>query len=201
MPNWCSNNVIVRHEDPDQIAKVVKGYSEGSLFAEFFPCPAELSAPSEIGENYNDRVAAQEAVNKEKYGYSGWYDWCINNWGTKWDAGNENDEDLDCADPNKVQLSFDTAWQPPVAFFEKLTEQGFNITAFYLEEGQGFVGKYTSADGDESFNFDGAEDLEDIPDDIREFWDLDTICDWRDADDDDDLEDEPELDQEEDAAG
>ena len=194
MPNWCSNNVIVRHEDPDQIAKVVQGYSQGSLFAEFFPCPAELSAPIEIGENYNDRVAAQEAVNKEKYGYTSWYDWCINNWGTKWDAGNENDEDLACVDPNKVQLSFDTAWQPPVAFFEKLTELGFDITAYYLEEGQGFVGKYTNAQGDESFNFDGAEDLEDIPDDIREFWDLDTICEWRDDEDEEEESDKDESD-------
>ena len=194
MPNWCSNNVIVRHEDPEQIAKVVQGYSQGSLFAEFFPCPAELSAPIEIGENYNDRVAAQEAVNKEKYGYTSWYDWCINNWGTKWDAGNENDEDLDCVDPNKVQLSFDTAWQPPVAFFEKLTELGFDITAYYLEEGQGFVGKYTNAQGDESFNFDGAEDLEDIPDDIREFWDLDTICEWRDDEDEEEESDKDESD-------
>jgi len=194
MPNWCSNNVIVRHEDPEQIAKVVQGYSQGSLFAEFFPCPAELSAPIEIGENYNDRVAAQEAVNKEKHGYTSWYDWCINNWGTKWDAGNENDEDLDCADPNKVQLSFDTAWQPPVAFFEKLTEQGFDITAYYLEEGQGFVGKYTNAQGDESFNFDGTEDLADIPDDIREFWDLDTICEWRDDEDEQEESDKDESD-------
>ena len=197
MPNWCNNNVIVRHADPEQVAKVVKGYSEGSLFAEFFPCPAELLAPVEIGENYNDRVAAQEAVNKEKHGYTSWYDWCINNWGTKWDAGNENDEDLDCADPNKVQLSFDTAWQPPVAFFEKLTELGFDITAFYLEEGQGFVGKYTNAEGDESFNFDGSEDLEDIPDDIRQFWDLDTICEWREQEDEDDEEDQEEPVQDE----
>ena len=199
MPNWCNNNVIVRHQDPEQIAKVVKGYSEGSLFAEFFPCPAELSATVEIGEDYNSRLAELAKANLVKFGYPSWYEWCIDNWGVKWDAGNETDEDLDCTDPNKVQLSFDTAWQPPVAFFEKLTEQGFNITAFYLEEGQGFVGKYTSADGDESFNFDGSEDLEDIPDDIREFWDLDTICEWREEEDED--EDDQELEEDEEEAG
>jgi hypothetical protein len=55
----------------------------------------------------------------------------------------------------------------------------------------GFVGKYTTDDGDESFNFDGSEDLEDIPDDIREFWDLDTICEWRaDEDDEDTIQDD-----------
>jgi hypothetical protein len=195
MPNWCNNNAIIRHADPEQIAKVVKGYAEGKLFSEFFPCPEELSAPVEIGENYNDRVAAQEAANKDKFGYSGWYDWCINNWGTKWDAGNEMDEDLDCSNENQVQLSFDTAWQPPVAFYEKMTELGFEIDAFYLEEGTGFVGKYTSTDGDESFNFDGSEDLEDIPDDIREFWDLDTICEWREEEDLDEEESEEVLEE------
>jgi len=62
----------------------------------------------------------------------------------------------------------------------------------------GFVGKYNSTDGDENYNFDGSEDLEDIPDDIREFWDLDTICEWRDAEEDD--VEEPEEDQEEDGS-
>ena len=201
MPNWCNNTVIFRHKDPAQIDRVVQAFKAERLFAEFIPCPPELLADTPVGENYNERVAAKEAANKEKFGYTDWYGWAIANWGTKWDisTGEWNDEDQ--ANANQVSLSFDTAWQPPVVFLEKMTEQGFDITSFYLEEGMGFVGKYTSTDGDESFNFDGSEDLEDIPDDIREFWDLDTICDWRDADDDDDLEDEPELDQEEDAAG
>lgn len=189
MPNWCYNSVTIRHEDPEMIARIIKGYSQGKLFEEFLPCPAELKTEIAIGENYNDRVAAQEAINKEKFGYSSWYDWCVDNWGCKWDAGNENDEDLDCSDPNQVQLSFDTAWQPPVAFFEKLTEMGFDVQAWYLEEGAGFVGKYTSDQGDDDYNFDGAEDLDDIPDDIRQFWDLDTICEWREEDDSEDESD------------
>jgi hypothetical protein len=57
------------------------------------------------------------------------------------------------------------------------------------------VGKYTSTDGDESFNFDGSEDLEDIPDDIRKFWDLDTICEWRDEEDSDEEESEEVLEE------
>ena len=183
MPNWCNNNVIASHADPALIERLVKGYSESKLFGEFFPCPEELSATVEIGEDYNSRLAELAKANLVKFGYPSWYEWCIDNWGVKWDAGNETDEDLDCTDPNKVQLSFDTAWQPPVAFYEKLTDMGFDITAFYLEEGQGFVGKYTSETGDNNFNFDGAEDLEDIPDDIRKFWDLDTICEWREESD------------------
>jgi hypothetical protein len=59
-----------------------------------------------------------------------------------------------------------------------------------MEEGVGFVGRYTTEDGDESFNFDGEEDLEDIPSDIREYWDLDGICEQR-----EDWDDEDELDE------
>ena len=103
----------------------------------------------------------------------------------KWDVGEELDS-VTRIDDNTVKLSFDTAWNSPVRFYEHLAaELDFDITAYYLEEGMGFVGKYTSDGGDESYNFDGSEDLEDIPDDIREFWDLDTICEWRDDDDGD----------------
>jgi hypothetical protein len=185
MPNWNQNSATFRHEDPAQIDRIVDGYNNSRLFGEFIPCPPELLESVEIGENYNERVAAKNAENMAKHRYSDWYDWSITHWGTKWDVGEEADM-LDRRDPNTVQISFDTAWSPPVAFYKALTGMGFDMTAYYLEEGMGFVGKYTSEEGDEYFNFDGSEDLEDIPDDIRQFWDLDTICEWRDDEDDDD---------------
>ena len=86
-------------------------------------------------------------------------------------------------------LSFNTAWSPPIGFYEKMTELGFDVTAFYLEEGMGFVGKYSNEDGDEEYTFDGSEDLEDIPDEVRTYWDLDTICDWRDQEEEAENED------------
>jgi hypothetical protein len=186
MPNWNQNSATFRHEDPTQIERIVKGFTNQCLFGEFLPTPKELCESVEIGERYNERVAAQEAANLEKFGYASWYEWNIDHWGTKWDVGEEVDSG-DRIDQNTVKLSFDTAWSPPVAFYEGMTDMGFDITAYYIEEGMGFVGKYTTEDGDESFNFDSGEDLEDIPDDIREFWDLDTICelreDWEDEDD------------------
>jgi len=194
MPNWCSNTATFRHEDPTQIDRLVKGFVNEQLFGEFLPTPEPLSRTVEIGDDYNERVAAQSTANLIEFGYPSWYEWNIEHWGTKWDVGEEMDS-VTRIDENTVKLSFDTAWNPPVSFYEHLAaELDFDITAYYLEEGMGFVGKYTSEEGDENFNFDGSEDLEDIPEDICEHWDLAGICelrgDWEDDDADDDFDDD-----------
>jgi hypothetical protein len=66
-----------------------------------------------------------------------------------------------------ITLSFDTAWGPPVAFYAKMTELGFDIDATYYEEGMQFAGHYTSEDGDYSveYDFDNPDWREDIEDD------------------------------------
>lgn len=70
--------------------------------------------------------------NIDKYGYSTWYDWCIHNWGTKWNAYNdgllhETDHDL--------YYRFDTAWSSPDPIFDKLEENGFSVDVFWSDEG------------------------------------------------------------------
>lgn len=63
--------------------------------------------------------------------------------GTKWDVGGEN-ADCDEVDDNTLQLNFDSAWSPPIAGFRGLTDLGFEIEATYIEEGEAFVGEYSS---------------------------------------------------------
>jgi hypothetical protein len=54
-------------------------------------------------------------------------------------------------------LSFDTAWSPPIEFYENLEEQGFRIEAFYYEPGMAFCGVYE--DGcDDQFDIEGDSD-------------------------------------------
>lgn len=201
MPNWCQNGATFTHEDPTMITRIAKAYKEDKLFSEFFPCPPELLITEEIGENFNERVAAREEANAEKFGVTDWYMWSINNWGTKWDISSDvshrrllhHYSEPTKQDLNSIMLSFNTAWSPPIGFYEKMTELGFDVVAFYLEEGMGFVGKYSNEYGDEEYTFDGSEDLEDIPDEVRTYWDLDTICDLRDQEDEqDEVEDEEE---------
>ena len=51
---------------------------------------------------------------KVKYGFSSWYYWCIENWGTKWNA---YETDFD-----EEYLYFQTAWDTPLPIFEKIAE-------------------------------------------------------------------------------
>jgi hypothetical protein len=57
--------------------------------------------------------------NIQKYGSPTWYEWSINNWGTKWNAcGYEADTDYSGRD----KLCFETAWSAPHPIIKKLSE-------------------------------------------------------------------------------
>ena len=155
-------------------------YKRGELFQQFLPCPDALREEIAFGDDYAERVKAQEARNMELHGYPSWYEWQIKHWGTKWDVA-EVWADAEAPDEgsNMIGVSFDTAWSPPIEFYRSMTEDfGFEIDAHYLEEGVGFVGKYTSEDDDDCYELDDI-DLETVPKDIRDHWDLDSIMESR----------------------
>lgn len=58
--------------------------------------------------------------NKHLYGARSWYDWCIRNWGTKWNA---YDITVDRDEPDQVRICFCTAWTEPYPIFFELNEQ------------------------------------------------------------------------------
>lgn len=53
--------------------------------------------------------------NYEKYGATTWYNWCITNWGTKWNAMKTK-----CTDSDTI--TFQTAWDNPEPVIQKLSE-------------------------------------------------------------------------------
>lgn len=63
--------------------------------------------------------------NIQNYGVPTWYEWCINNWGTKWGAYGY-DEDTDYS--QNENLWFQTAWSAPHPVIEKLAEMYPDIT-------------------------------------------------------------------------
>lgn len=94
------------------------------------------------------------------------YNLAVEKWSTKWDASN-----LDVIDrtDNTISVSFDTAWSPPINFYDELLAQGFEVHAEYFEPGVGFVGKYIDGEDDE-YSFESADLLEEIPEDLVENW-------------------------------
>jgi hypothetical protein len=147
MPNWCNNGITLRHADPAMIDRVVN--AKDGLLMEFLPTPQDLvdTVAGFVGEDKEAAHLAQQARNIELYGAKDWYDWNVNNWGTKWDFSLDS---VDRADANTVTASFDSAWSPPIAAYGRLVELGFEIEAFYNEPGMCFCGKYTGSGNEES---------------------------------------------------
>lgn len=95
------------------------------------------------------------------------YNWSLVHWGTKWDTGGE----IVSEDRDFVEISFDTAWGPPKEFYERMTELGFEIEAFYFEPGMLFCGRYSSEYGDDYFTIEEYTSewiVENIPQEIDE---------------------------------
>jgi hypothetical protein len=99
-----------------------------------------------------------------------WYEWNVNNWGTKWSP---SVYDFNREDDNTIWVSFDSAWSPPVSLYEFMNEEGYDVRAYYHESGMGFVGKFE--DGfDDYYEYDISEleSLEQLPEDLVEYADL-----------------------------
>ena len=151
MPNWC-NNTIEIEGTKEQINAFVSFLDEQNgkeWFTFFKPTPPEL---------------------KEE----GWYEWNIENWGTKWncDAQDWVKVENPNADESSVTFWFDSAWSPPTALYEFIEATStLNIKASYNEGGMGFVGEFV--DGvDECFNYECLEDLDSIPEHLVDEWNL-----------------------------
>jgi hypothetical protein len=168
MPNWCSNQLVLQHEDPKQIARAVQAFKNTALLNEFCPCPAELRdfKPEKPGFLEQD----QKDANKAKYGFETWYEWSIAHWGVKWDVGDDELDELE-SDSRQVVLYFDSAWAPPIIGMEHLESAGFTVTLYYWEPSMAFCGKYTTEDGDDCYEYGqitSAELAEKIPADLDE---------------------------------
>ena len=122
-----------------------------------------------------------------KYGAFSWYDWCCNNWGTKWDVSDEAyiQEPLNPdAEEDSVFLSFQTAWSFPGPIFAELSrlypelkfsgeyadeDYGSNCAAFTVINGEVV---YDDKEGDQAFAYnvwgEEPEDDEEYCDDDEE---------------------------------
>jgi len=87
MPNWCNNTVEIYHEDPAMLERVRTAFKDGRLLDEFIPVPDALRIVAGSVGDANDpeqkKLVEQTEANLEKYGYGNWYDFCVNEWGTK----------------------------------------------------------------------------------------------------------------------
>ena len=148
MPNWCNNTLTLEHEDPAMIARAKAAFLDGRLLAEFIPVPEDLQiVAGSVGDAVEQaKLVEQTELNRVTHGYGNWYDFCVNEWGTKWDIGADGNPAQDIA--GGLMLGFESAWAPPIGAYEKLTEQGFRIRAMYYEGGMAFAGIWEEGNDD-----------------------------------------------------
>jgi hypothetical protein len=144
MPNWCYNTVRVEGDTNalETFITSVKGVEEGECtlfsFNTIIPMPKELAGTSspiktfttikEV-EEHNARcpdfegrkigLAITKAMSRsriKKYGFDNWYDWCCENWDTKWPAGDVTLDEFS----NHLTYQFTTAWGPSQPIFDYL---------------------------------------------------------------------------------
>lgn len=116
----------------------------------FIPYPKEFAVADKLAEK-----ARKEGKGYVKDGYnSGGYEWCIQNWGTKWGL-------YDFSDVKKFKssavISFSTAWSPPLPVILKMSEMFPKLTFSlkYYEAGAGFQGHYKCKAGEVLLNETG----------------------------------------------
>lgn len=161
MPNWCYNRMNVTG-DRDSLVKLTEAIARkhDSSLAEttmgveqvdydlsvLFPIPDELRITAMFFSTKTDDPEYQELLkkyeaNKAKYGYTTWYDWAIENWGTKWSPRIEEWEIIDHSDGSGgIYAYYETAWSPADGLIREVSKQ-FPTLLFTVssdEEGRSF---------------------------------------------------------------
>jgi hypothetical protein len=162
MPNWCSNTLTLVHDDSEMISRAKSAFAEGRLLEEFIPIPAALKGTTSPNREPN----AEEL--RAQCGYADWYDFCVNEWGTKWDVGDS--QGINSCTDNELIVYFDSAWAPPVAGYEKLLDLGFTVYATYYEPGSAFAGIFEDGNDDyyDLSNMDSGDVQQQLPQELDE---------------------------------
>lgn len=195
MPNWCNNSIEIVGPR-DKIRAIWETAqkdeeAEGGLLQALHPMPSGLigetaPAPEDIAQ-----------INLEKFGATDWYNWRVNNWGTKWEIsleGLEYEEDADGNFDNgtgqpyaRITGWFDSAWAPPVGAMSHYgaDNEDVKITLDYNETGMMFVGRYTIENGEEDDLYcdycecDSTTVRAAIGDEMDDFWNIsEQMAEW-----------------------
>jgi len=187
MPNWCNNTVEINHTDKTKMYALVEAINAGKFCNFAKPVPESLHiVAGRVGDDTDPKqieLEAQEKANLEKHGYSTWYDFCVNEWGTKWDVDPYDPVEYDDQHDGKtgITFGFDSAWSPPIGAYEKLMEQGFEVKAYYYEPGMAFAGLWDNGDDDyyEYGGMNSEQIAEELPGDLDEMFLIsESVAEW-----------------------
>ena len=148
MPNYCHNDLYINgpRADVDAFLELVGMNREVPTFdfESVLPYPENFKALDderrELEKELGWSKASKEMLSRHGVadGYnSGGYEWCIANWGTKWNAS-----DVVRRDYVGPCVTFQTAWGPPTNVIEALHKRFpmLTLSLEYFERGMDFCG-------------------------------------------------------------
>ena len=177
MPNWCNNRLSVRGPKAD-----VQAFIEKAKSAErktYGGEPSVLSFASLVPPNYDDpdyQNAKECHVESDgEHPNFNWYNWQVNNWGTKWDV-NPDEADVEInddlgGDELEAVYSFSTAWSAPIEFYDAITEMFPTLTfdAYGWEPGCSVWFQFFGSDGEsKEYNHETIDQMEKLEEAVKE---------------------------------
>lgn len=160
MPNWCENDVYVRgpRSEVEKVVAHLKSDNREFDFNKVIPYPEKLRQMDEDANAFSyfnkevqnlsqEEITVRREAYKKKWGTdkdgfnSGGYEWCHENWDTKWNA---------CDITSRMNkngsafYSFSTAWASPTKVFVALSRL-FPKVLFrikWYERGMAVKGEY-----------------------------------------------------------
>ncbi|HOS60339.1 MAG TPA: hypothetical protein PK661_09605 [Syntrophorhabdaceae bacterium] len=143
MPNWCYNHIAVKGSQKRLKEFEAAAMGENGLFDfnSFVPYPEHYTRLDQVAANlvqlYRRNVIGWEDDPNDGYNAGG-YNWCVLNWGTKWNACEVS---LDKT-KDRLYYSFDTAWGPPIQVIKAIGKRFPHLTVelYYHECGESFSG-------------------------------------------------------------
>lgn len=177
MPNWVYTNIEVRGKI-DVVKKLIEmvksekdeeGKATDFDFNKIIPQPKTYEeCPVEYRIN-SEEEARKEALAWDKESersWFNWYNWNIDNWGTKWGACDTYADEIILEKPMGktavVNISLQTAWSPALPVYRKLQEMypELEIRVDFADEGGGFIGRLRPDGGEEEYDISDPEGRE-----------------------------------------
>ena len=132
MPNW-TRNILNVDGDAKEVKKFLKHMGKQMDFNKVVPMPEDC---------FTDNLGDKERQMCEDRGVPNWYDWSVENWGTKWNANNvEGEVEVDTYGKKDQFLHltyrFETAWDTPREVIKALFKQWpeLDFDGGYVHEG------------------------------------------------------------------
>jgi hypothetical protein len=144
LPNWCANDLKITgpKKELERFKEAAKSENEELSADKFIPYPDKFKK--------QDEEAKKNPELRDGFNQGG-YEWCIENWGTKWGFCNTELVREKYFKNGKGQLlfCFDTAWSPIIPVIRKMGEMfpQLKFDLRYFEGAMNFQGKFQMENG------------------------------------------------------